>query len=216
MYDMLFSPMSIGNVEIKNRIVMTAAEFSLGEPSGKVTPRLSDYYEERAKGGVGLIIPGICRVNDMTGAATYTQLSMSHDYHIEPMREMVRKLHSHGAKLAIQLHHAGRQGYGSTLNSLPVVIPISERVPKFMDLMYKCTPLLLGLEAKGISFPVQAPSRGPKAPHGAAIMHAMSRREIMRVRLFLLFMTLFLSCQFFTHELFSIQRLSILFEKGRS
>ena len=45
MYDMLFSPMSIGNVEIKNRIVMTAAEFSLGEPSGKVTPRLSDYYE---------------------------------------------------------------------------------------------------------------------------------------------------------------------------
>ena len=68
MYDMLFSPMSIGNVEIKNRIVMTAAEFSLGEPSGKVTPRLSDYYEERAKGGVGLIIPGICRVNDMTGA----------------------------------------------------------------------------------------------------------------------------------------------------
>ena len=182
MYDMLFSPMSIGNVEIKNRIVMTAAEFSLGEPSGKVTPRLSDYYEERAKGGVGLIIPGICRVNDMTGAATYTQLSMSHDYHIEPMREMVRKLHSHGAKLAIQLHHAGRQGYGSTLNSLPVVIPISERVPKFMDLMYKCTPLLLGLEAKGISFPVQAPSRGPKAPHGAAIMHAMSRREIHKLQ----------------------------------
>ncbi|MCQ2563218.1 MAG: FAD-dependent oxidoreductase [Mogibacterium sp.] len=110
MYDMLLSPMSIGNVEIKNRIVMTSAEFSLGEPSGKVTPRLSDYYEERAKGGVGLIIPGICRVNDMTGAATYTQLSMSHDYHIEPMREMVRKLHSHGAKLAIQLHHEGPSG----------------------------------------------------------------------------------------------------------
>ena len=178
MYDMLFSPMKIGTVEIKNRIVMTAAEFSLGEPSGKVTQRLSDYYEERAKGGVGLIIPGICRVNDMTGAATYTQLSMSHDYHIEPMREMVRKLHSHGAKLAIQLHHAGRQGYGSTLNSLPVVIPVSERVPKFMDLMYKCTPVLLGMEAKGVSFSVQAPSNGPVAPHGAARMHAMSKREI--------------------------------------
>ncbi len=182
MYDMLFSPMDIGTVTIKNRIVMTAAEFSLGEPSGKVTPRLSDYYEERAKGGVGLIIPGICRVNDMTGAATYTQLAMSHDYHIEPMREMVKKIHSHGAKLAIQLHHAGRQGYGSTLNSLPLVIPVSERVPKFMDLMYKCTPLLLGLEAKGISFPVQAPSRGPKAPHGAAILHPMSKKEIHRLQ----------------------------------
>ena len=182
MYDMLFSPMNIGTLTIKNRIVMTAAEFSLGEPSGKVTPRLSDYYEERAKGGVGLIIPGICRVNDMTGPATYTQLSMSHDYHIEPMREMVRKLHSHGAKLGIQLHHAGRQGYGSTLNSLPVVIPISERVPKFMDLMYKATPLLLGMEAKGISFPVQAPSKEPKAPHGAALIHPMSKREIHKLQ----------------------------------
>ena len=182
MYDMLFSPMSIGNVEIKNRIVMTAAEFSLGEPSGKVTPRLSDYYEERAKGGVGLIIPGICRVNDMAGAATYTQLSMSHDYHIEPMREMVRKLHSHGAKLAIQLHHAGRQGLASSINSLPMVIPIAERVPKFMDLMYKCTPVLLGMEEKGICFSVQAPSNEPLAPHGAARMHAMSKKEIHKLQ----------------------------------
>ena len=170
--------MKIGTMTVKNRIVMTAAEFSLGEPSGKVTPRLSDYYEERAKGGVGLIIPGICRVNDMAGAATYTQLAMSHDYHIEPMREMAEKLHSHGAKLAIQLHHAGRQGYGATLYSLPLVIPVAERVPKFMDLMFKCTPILLGMEEKGISIPVQAPSKVPNAPHGAGRMRAMSKKEI--------------------------------------
>ncbi len=178
MYDVLLSPMKIGNLEIKNRIVMCAAEFSLGEPSGKVTKRLSDYYEERAKGGVGLIIPGICRVNDMAGAATYTQLSMSHDYHIEPMRQMVDKLHSHGAKLAIQLHHAGRQGLASSINSLPVVIPIAEKNPKFMNLMYKCTPMLLGMEEKGISFSVQAPSNCPKAPHGATRLHAMSNKEV--------------------------------------
>ena len=178
MYDMLFSPMNIGTMTVKNRIVMCAAEFSLGEPSGKVTQRLSDYYEERAKGGVGLIIPGICRVNDMAGAATYTQLAMSHDYHIEPMRQMVERLHSHGAKLAIQLHHAGRQGLASSINSLPMVIPIAERIPKFMNLMYKCTPVLLGMEEKGICFSVQAPSNCPKAPHGAARLHAMSHKEV--------------------------------------
>ena len=177
-YDMLFSPMNIGNLTIKNRIVMTAAEFSLGEPSGKATPRLVDYYEERAKGGVGLIIPGICRVNDMAGAATYTQLTMSHDYHIEPMREMVNRLHKHGAKLAIQLHHAGRQGLASSINSLPAVIPVAERVPSFMNLMYKCTPLLLGMEEKGICFSVQAPSKCELAPHGAARLHAMSKKEV--------------------------------------
>ncbi len=124
-FDVLFSPMNIGTITIKNRIVMTAAEFSLGQASGKPTRRLMDYYEERAKGGVGLIIPGICRVNDMGGASTYTQLSMSHDYHIAPMAEFARRLHSHGAKLAIQLHHPGRQGMASATNSLPFVIPIS-------------------------------------------------------------------------------------------
>ncbi len=178
MYDLLFSPYNIGKMQVKNRIVMTAAEFSLGEPSGKVTERLSDYYEERAKGGIGLIIPGICRVNDMAGAATYTQLAMSHDYHIEPMRQMVDKIHSHGAKLAIQLHHAGRQGLASSINSLPMVIPVAERFPGFMNLMYKCTPLLLGMEEKGVCFSVQAPSDCPKAPHGAARLHAMSKKEI--------------------------------------
>ena len=63
MFDMMFSPMKIGTMEVKNRVVMTAAEFSLGQTNGEPTERLMNYYEERAKGGVGLIIPGICRVN---------------------------------------------------------------------------------------------------------------------------------------------------------
>ena len=49
-YKMLLSPMKIGSLELKNRTVMTAAEFSLGQPDGKPTEMLMDYYEERAKG----------------------------------------------------------------------------------------------------------------------------------------------------------------------
>ena len=178
MYDMLLSPMKIGSMTVKNRTVMTAAEFSLGQTNGKPTERLMDYYEERAKGGVGMIIPGICRVNDMGGASTFTQLAMSHDYHIEPMREFADRIHRHGAKLCIQLHHPGRQGMASAINSLPLVIPVSDRFPGVMDQIFKCTPLLLGLEAKGICFSVQAPSKVELAKHGATRMHAMSRREI--------------------------------------
>lgn len=180
-YPVLFSPMDIGSMTVKNRIVMAAAEFSLGEPSGIATERLMDYYEERAKGGVGLIIPGICRVNDMAGAATYTQLSMSHDYHIEPMKEMVNRIHRHGAKLCIQLHHAGRQGLASSINSLPMVIPVSKAFPKVMNAVYKCTPALLAMEEKGICFSVQAPSKIENAPHGAARMHGMSVKEIKKL-----------------------------------
>ena len=179
-YETLFSPMNIGTMTVKNRIVMTAAEFSLGEPSGKPTERLMDYYEERAKGGVGLIIPGICRVNDMAAASTYTQLAMSHDYHIEPMREMVRRIHKHGAKLAIQLHHPGRQGVASAINSLPAVIPCVEVMPKMAELVYKCTPILLSMEDKGICFSVEAPSDCAKAPHGSPRLHAMSNKQVKK------------------------------------
>ena len=158
-YEMLLSPMKIGTMTVRNRTVMTAAEMSLGQTNGCPTERMMAYYEERAKGGVGLIIPGVCRVNDMGAASTFTQLAMSQDYHIEPMREFVRRIHSHGAKLAIQLHHPGRQGYASSINTLPVVIPIVERFPKVLDGLFRCTPLLLGLEEKKICMSVQSPSK---------------------------------------------------------
>ena len=178
MYEMLLSPMKIGSMTVKNRTVMTAAEFSLGQTDGRPTERLMDYYEERAKGGVGMIIPGICRVNDMGGASTFTQLAMSHDYHIAPMHEFAERLHRHGARLCIQLHHPGRQGMASAINSLPFIIPVADRWPSVMDQIFKCTPLLLGLEEKGICFSVQAPSRVEPAKHGATRMHAMSKKEI--------------------------------------
>ena len=178
MFELLLSPMKIGSMTVKNRTVMTAAEFSLGRTDGKPTERLMDYYEERAKGGVGMIIPGICRVNDMGGASTFTQLAMSHDYHIQPMHEFADRIHRHGAKLCIQLHHPGRQGMASAINSLPLVIPVADLFPGVMDQVFKCTPLLLGLEEKGICFSVQAPSKVELAKHGATRMHAMSKREI--------------------------------------
>ena len=180
-YDMLLSPMKIGNITIKNRTVMTAAEMSLGQTNGKPTDKMMDYYEERAKGGIGLIIPGICRVNDMGAASTFTQLAMSHDYHIKPMKEFARRIHRHDSKLCIQLHHPGRQGYASSINSLPVVIPIVDRFPKVLDGLFKCTPILLGMEEKKICWSVQAPSKCELSNHGATRIHEMSHREVKKL-----------------------------------
>lgn len=178
MFETMLSPMKIGSMTVKNRTVMAAAEFSLGQPNGKPTERMMDYFEERAKGGAGMIIPGICRVNDMGGASTFTQLSMSHDYHIDPMRIFADRIHRYDTRLCIQLHHPGRQGMASAINSLPIVTPVADRFPGVMKPIFKCTPLLLGLEAKGICFSMQAPSRVELAKHGATRMHAMSQREI--------------------------------------
>ena len=182
MFEMLFSPMKIGTMEVKNRVVMTAAEFSLGQTNGCPTERMIRYFEERAKGEVGLIIPGICRVNDMGAASTFTQLSMANDYNIEPMRVMADRIHAAGAKLCIQLHHPGRQGYGSSINSIPLIVPIEKKIPKITDLMFKAAPVLMGLEQKGISQSVQSPSGGELSKHGATRTHAMSHKAVQKLR----------------------------------
>ncbi|MBO4914195.1 MAG: NADH:flavin oxidoreductase, partial [Oscillospiraceae bacterium] len=180
-YKLLLSPMNIGTMTVKNRVVMTAAEMSLGQVDGCPTERMTAYFEERAKGGVGLIITGICRVNDMGAASTFTQLSMSRDANIGPMRAFAERMHAHGAKLCVQLHHPGRQGYASSINTLPVVIPVVKRFPAVLDGLFRCTPTLLGLEEKGVCMSVQSPSNCELSAHGATRIHAMSRREIQRL-----------------------------------
>lgn len=180
-YETLLSPFKIGELELKNRTVMTAAEVSLGQTDGTPTEKLMAYYEERAKGGVALVIPGITRVNDDGAASTYTQLAMSHDYHIEPMREFVERIHSHGAKLGLQLHHPGRQGYSSSIHSLPMVIPMLKVFPGMLGSIFKCTPILMKLEKQGKLWPVQAPSKCELANHGAMKVREMSRREIKKL-----------------------------------
>ena len=76
-YEKLFTPIKIGNVEIKNRIAMAPMLMDFGQFDGRTTEMLMDYYEERAKGGTGLIITEITRVNDRTGGAAFAQLGMS-------------------------------------------------------------------------------------------------------------------------------------------
>lgn len=119
-YDMLFSPMKIGNVEIKNRIVMAPMCMGFGQYNGCATETMMDYYEERAKGGVGLIFTEITRINDITGASSFGQLGMSHDYQIPALREMADRIHKHNCKIMVELHHPGRQNLGLMIGTVPI------------------------------------------------------------------------------------------------
>ena len=89
--------MKIGSVEIKNRVVMPPMLMGFGQFDGRPTKQMMDYYEERAKGGAGLIMTEITRVNDQTGSAAFAQLAVSHDYHIAPLAEMAKRIQRHGA-----------------------------------------------------------------------------------------------------------------------
>ena len=63
-YDKLFEPGMIGGLEIRNRIVMPAMGCSLAESSGEAGARMIKYYADRARGGAGLIITEITRIDD--------------------------------------------------------------------------------------------------------------------------------------------------------
>lgn len=69
-----------------------------GQFDGKVTDIMADHYVERAKGGVGLIITEITRINDVTGASSFGQMALTHDSQIAPLKNMVDRIHSYGAK----------------------------------------------------------------------------------------------------------------------
>jgi 2,4-dienoyl-CoA reductase (NADPH2) len=62
----LFSPIKINTMNLKNRIVMTAMHLGY-TPEGEVTDRLVDFYAERARGGVALIIVGGCPIDEYGG-----------------------------------------------------------------------------------------------------------------------------------------------------
>lgn len=182
-YDMLFSPMKIGNVEIKNRVVMAPMCMGFGQFDGRVTKTMADYYVERAKGGVGLIFTEITRINDMTGAASFGQMAMSHDYQIAPLKEMVDKIHSYGTRIMVELHHPGRQNLGLMMGT----VPLSVACDKIMGKAY--AKLLTGavippgkkLQDKDIVPRTVAPSKCEKSKMAESVNRGLTKTGIKKL-----------------------------------
>ena len=108
-YEKLFAPGRIANLELKHRIVMPAMGCSLAESSGEAGPRMIQYYVDRAKGGTGLIITEITRIDDETGVGTPNQLSVTKPYMTGQLSRLAEAVHAYDTKLFVQLHHPGNQ-----------------------------------------------------------------------------------------------------------
>lgn len=105
----LFEPGWIGSLELKNRLVMPPMATNYASKDGSVTDRQIDYYEERSKGGAGLVIVEISCVDAPTGKGTMRQICIDDDRFIPGLGKLAKAIKRHGARAAIQLHHAGRQ-----------------------------------------------------------------------------------------------------------
>lgn len=180
-YEKLFSLFKIGTLELKNRVVMEPMLMGFGQIDGKVTPQMAAYYEERAKGGTGLIVTEITRVNDVTGASSFGQLAVSHDYHIAPLAEMAKRIHKHGAKLMVELHHPGRQNLGLMIGTVPLSVACEKFVPKYRDLLFGIVPAGRKLMEKNIVPPVVSPSECEVSKFSGCKNRALSLKEIKQL-----------------------------------
>jgi 2,4-dienoyl-CoA reductase-like NADH-dependent reductase (Old Yellow Enzyme family) len=116
----LFKPVKIGAMTLKNRIAMPAMETNLGSPEGFITPRLARYYEERAKGGVGLIIVEMTCVEYPRGKATLHHISIDDDKYLGGLSDLAETIKRAGAGAAIQLEHGGRYAHSAISGQQPV------------------------------------------------------------------------------------------------
>ena len=120
----LLEPTRIGSMELKNRIVMAPMGMQLADASGAVSQREIDFYEERAKGGAGLIEIGAVCIDDKIGRTAYPQLSIDGYKYTAGFSDLVEQVHKYGAKICPQLHHIGYNiPFLEATNNQPPVAP---------------------------------------------------------------------------------------------
>ncbi len=106
----LFETARIGQLEIKNRLVRSATCEWCCDADGRPTSSLVPLYRSLAHGGVGLIITGHAYVT-RTGRASPGQIGIYDDGLGEALAPIAEAAHEEGAKIVVQLNHAGRAAY---------------------------------------------------------------------------------------------------------
>ena len=119
-YPHIFSPLTVKNMTIKNRIVMMPMGTNYGEQNGEMSFLHINYYEQRAKGGTGLIIVENASIDSPQGSNGTTQLRIDHDNYLPRLFKFCENIHRYGTKIAIQINHAGASAISSRINMPPV------------------------------------------------------------------------------------------------
>ena len=131
-YEKLFEEGRIGSMVLKNRGVMMPMATDMADKDGIVTPRQIRYYQERAKGGVAMIINEYTGVDDVDSIPSIHNLRIARDYHISEMEKLTDAVHLYGCKIVAQIHHGGatsNPAFTGRDNPAPSAIPIADGRP---------------------------------------------------------------------------------------
>lgn len=122
-YKPLFLSGCIGQLEIKNRIVMAPMGSNLGDADGYVGERFIHHYSQRAKGGAGLIIVEGAMIDFPRGNTLPYGIGLSDDRYLPGLKALVDSLHKHGAKAAVQVQHGGKSAVMDMSNGHEIMVP---------------------------------------------------------------------------------------------
>jgi 2,4-dienoyl-CoA reductase (NADPH2) len=113
MTDVLFEPIQINQVRVRNRICMPAMNLNYCDEY-RVTDRLVEFYAERARGGVGMLVTGCATVDERSGGHHFMG---AHDNAFIPgLRRVASAVRAEGAAAFIQLNHLGRYAPSATID----------------------------------------------------------------------------------------------------
>ena len=128
----LLSSLDLGFTKLANRVLMGSMHTGLEEEKGGFS-KLAAFYEERAKGGVGLIVTGGVSPNARGRIAPFGS-ELSHFWHVNKHKEVTAAVHKYPTKICLQLLHTGRYAY-HPFNVAPSKIksPINPFTPKAMS-----------------------------------------------------------------------------------
>lgn len=142
-YPHLLQPATIGKLQLRNRIIMAPMGSNFAESDGTCGERIQAYYEARAAGGAGLLIMGVGAIAFPAGTAEPYQVGLSDDRFLPGLSQLVDRVHRHGAKIAIQLQHAGKTAVRDITEGRELWVP-SLPPPFKTDMMDSLTPEELG------------------------------------------------------------------------
>jgi 2,4-dienoyl-CoA reductase-like NADH-dependent reductase (Old Yellow Enzyme family)/thioredoxin reductase len=126
----IFEPASIGQMKLKNRIVMPPMGTNYAEAGGAVSQRMLDYYEARARGGTGLIIvegsaPNLQCSISFQGSPSY-QASLGDNRFIPGWRKLTDAAHKYDVRIAIQIMHGTLENWNGKavqVSPSPLIVP---------------------------------------------------------------------------------------------
>ncbi|ULT59264.1 NADH:flavin oxidoreductase/NADH oxidase [Neobacillus drentensis] len=124
--DHLFTPYQLKGLQLKNRVVMPPmCQYSVTNKDGLATDWHYVHYVSRAIGGAGLIIIEMTDV-EPDGRISDYDLGLWSDDQIAPLKRIVDACHQYGARVGIQIAHAGRKAEDAEVPVAPSAIPFDE------------------------------------------------------------------------------------------